>query len=534
MLIDCREQNRPSEFSYDICIVGSGAAGITLARSLSQTKLRICLLESGGTDFDPAIQSMAEGSSTGYPYYDLVDSRLRFFGGTTTIWGGRCALLDAEDFEKRPWVAESGWPFERDTLIPYYKQVQESLALDPILLDNSTWSLHGLQPPPFDRKLIDTSFWQFDNKSDRFVLSECEDILKADNIDILLHATLTGLELDESGEHVKEVTIADVHGFNEKLKARVFVLACGGLENARVLLNSRGVHKNGVGNNSDNVGRYFMEHPHARGGKIVTRKPWEVIKLLSRSYNYGGKRFATVARAGRDLQESESILNSSFSISARRRRGQKQSWNKRAYQSLRHNMDPTVGHRKLWQFQRKSFVNVGKYIGSYLRWLIVKSGYQDLYAVIRAEQSPNRESRISLTDDRDVLGLNKINLSWQFNEIDKRSVRVLMQKLDEELRRLKLGHLELAPWLEDTSLQWETDELVSNHPIAGYHHMGVTRMAESAERGVVDKNCQVFGTDNLFIAGSSVFPTSGWANPTLTIMAMSVRLGDHLKAKLGL
>ncbi len=161
--------------------------------------------------------------------------------------------------------------------------------------------------------------------------------------------------------------------------------------------------------------------------------------------------------------------------------------------------------------------------------MVVKSGMQDLYAVIRAEQAPNPNSRVTLVDEKDALGMQKINLDWQFMDIDKRTVSVLMQTLDSEMKRLGLGHLELAPWLKDDSAPWETDELISNHAIAGYHHMGTTRMSSDPRTGVVDEHCKIHGVDNIYVAGSSVFPTSSWANPTLTILALCLKLADHLK-----
>lgn len=257
-----------------------------------------------------------------------------------------------------------------------------------------------------------------------------------------------------------------------------------------------------------------------------------MIKLLPRSYAVNGKRYASVARAAKHLQAEEGILNTSFTISARRQKDQGQSLGQRAYHSLRHELNPTTGNRQLWQFQKKSMAHIAQHVGRYLRWMVVKSGLQDLYAVIRAEQSPNPDSRVKLSDSKDALGMQQVELDWQFQEIDKRSVKVLMQALDEELKRTKLGRLELAPWLDDDSKLWETDPLISSHAIAGFHHMGTTRMSDKPTSGVVNEHCQVFDVDNLYVAGSSVFPTSGWANPTLTILALSLKLADHLKNRL--
>ena len=531
MLVDCREYHSKELNSYDLCIVGAGAAGITIARSLLHTNIKIALLESGGIDFESGIQQLAHGTSSGYPYYELIDSRLRFFGGTTAIWGGRCALLDEIDFEKREWLPHSGWPFKRSELMPYYERAQALLELEPIPLGNDTWSIHGLKCPPFSSELIDTSFWQFDRKADRFALSNSKDLSGAKNVSIYLHATVTDIKLNENGDSVESVQFSDISEKGGTIQAKYFVLASGGLENPRLLLNSTKVQKSGIGNQHDLVGRFFMEHAHARGGRIVTNKPWKAIQILPRAYLYQGKKYAAIGRPGKHLQQQQQILNTSFSLSARRHRDQKQALTSRAYNSLRHELDPTSGNRKLWQLQRRAIANIGQHIGHYLRWMVVKAGVQDLYAVIRAEQAPNPDSRVTLTQNRDALGQQEINLDWRFMEIDKRSVKVLMQTLDNELRRLDIGHVEHAPWLEDDSVTWETDELISNHAIAGYHHLGTTRMSEDPKSGVVNEHCQVHNVNNLYIAGSSVFPTSSWANPTLTILALCLKLGDHLENK---
>lgn len=148
--------------------------------------------------------------------------------------------------------------------------------------------------------------------------------------------------------------------------------------------------------------------------------------------------------------------------------------------------------------------------------------------IVRAEQAPNPDSRISLGRGCDALGMPRVDLHWQLTELDKHSVRVLVSTMDRTLQQLGLGRVVPASWLDDPSILWKTDPLISAHPIGGYHHMGTVRMAEDPLHGVVDRNGKVHGLENLYVAGSSVFPTSGWANPTYSIIALSLRLGDHL------
>jgi choline dehydrogenase-like flavoprotein len=196
---------------------------------------------------------------------------------------------------------------------------------------------------------------------------------------------------------------------------------------------------------------------------------------------------------------------------------------------MRHEMSPTRFGRGLWKITRRVSARIQDRLGAYLTTRkLGREGY-GLYAVIRAEQAPNPDSRIVLTDDRDALGMPRIALDWRLSAIDKDSIRILMKAFDEELRDHGLGSSEPADWLDESGPGWETDPLVSNHPIGGYHHMGTARMAANPRDGVVDANCRVHGVANLYIASSAVFPTAGWANPTLTILALSLRLADHLR-----
>jgi choline dehydrogenase-like flavoprotein len=182
----------------------------------------------------------------------------------------------------------------------------------------------------------------------------------------------------------------------------------------------------------------------------------------------------------------------------------------------------------LWHLYRRAVLRVREHIGPAIAWANVRRGAYGLYTVIRAEQAPNPDSRVTLTGERDALGMPRVALDWRLSPIDKRSVRVTMEALDGELRRLDLGTCTPEPWLAEDGPDWEVDPLISNHPIGGFHHMGTTRMAASPRAGVVDADCRVHGVANLYVAGSSVFPTGGWANPTLTIVALALRLADHL------
>jgi choline dehydrogenase-like flavoprotein len=507
----------------DICIVGAGAAGITVARNLLHTGREILLLESGGKDHESQMHELAEGESVGFPYYPLTESRLRFFGGTTAVWGGRSAQLDEIDFQTRSWVEHSGWPFEKDQLRTYYRDAQKSLDLTPVddnVLPGFESSLQKIQP----------AFWQFDERFNRFTFNSSSDLTSSRNVRVLLHATAVGLTPSENGRTIESVQISNLQGVRGSVRARIFLLAMGGLEIPRLLLVSKhATHPDGVGNNRGLVGRFFMEHPRARGARIFPSDPRRLFEMLPRFVRRGGDRYGMLLRPSEVLQQNEGILNSCFTLAVRKHPGEHQVFYKSVYNKLRHELSPTRLGRAAWKTTRLASIQTQDRLGPFLnRRNLAKKG-NGLYAVVRAEQAPNPNSRITLSDNRDSLGVPRISLDWQMSGIDKHSIGRMMTAFDDELRRLNLGTVEPSMWLADQSADWECDPLVSNHAIGGYHHMGTTRMASTESHGVVDENCRVHGVENLYISGSSVFPTGGWANPTLTIIALAIRLADRLK-----
>ena len=511
MIEDFKKHNGDkAEFNADLCIIGAGAAGITLARQFLNTKISVILLESGGHDYDKNAQSLAEGniSDSSSPYYDLGEARLRFFGGTTAIWGGRVAQLDAIDFKKRDWVAHSGWPFGKEELSEHYKKAQDVLQL-PHIENNSLPSFKS----DIDDNIISSAFWQFDEVFDRFTLPKCNDLKSASNIKIMLNAT--AIKLCDAGSCIDNVEIANLFGGKGSIKAKHYVLATGGLEVPRILLSSTSENSpNGIGNNYDQVGRYFMEHPHARSARINVDDPKKLFKHLPRFMRFGGYRYGMLFRPGDELQKKKGILNTGFTMAVRKHPDGKQAIYKDIYNTMRHELNPTRSGRGVWRISRKISSAVQDHFGAALNVAKLKKKDYGLYTVMRAEQAPNPDSRLVLSDKKDALGMSQINLNWKFSNIDKHSVSASMEAFGSELERVGLGSVETQPWLSDDNIDWEVDPLVSNHAIGGYHHMGTTRMSDDIKKGVVDKDCRIHGCNNLYVAGSSVFPTGGWANPT--------------------
>lgn len=533
MLLDLEKLPQGQQFQADVCIAGAGAAGVALARRLAGLGHSVCLLESGGMDFEQATQDLYAGAIAGMTYYDLVDARLRFLGGTTNIWGGRCALLDEIDFRRRPWVPHSGWPISGAELTPYYAAVHDELGLGEVCYDESLWGEIGEPLPPFDPEQIGTRFWRFDDMRERFAARRVRDLADSDSVTLVLHANVTHIQAAANAASVEHLNIASLAGVQGRVVARHYVLACGGIENPRLLLASNDVEAAGIGNGNDQVGRYFMEHPHGRAGRVSGPGAFPLWAAFRKRFRRDGPDLAPVLVPSAAAQEREGILNSAFTLSLQRDPARGVAVTRQLYQTLKHGMAPTRRGRTLWHTYRAMRSTAQRLARVPFERLRAALGMRRLYLMIRAEQAPNPDSRVTLCSERDALGMPRASLSWQLGEQDKRTIQVMVRLLDDELTRLGLGTVEASPWLGETGNAWPVDPTVGNHPIGGYHHIGTTRMSADPRHGVVDGNGRLHGYGNLFLAGSSVFATAGWANPTLTILALALRLGDHLHGLLG-
>lgn len=504
MHIDSRNLPANAIIEGDICIIGAGAAGISIALDWIHSGHKVILLEAGGFEYEDRVQDMYKGNATGQKYYPLRSTRLHYFGGTTGHWAGMCSPYDPIDFVKRDWVPESGWPITRKDLDPFYARAHEKLKLGPYEYDLSYWQkeVPNLTPFPLDPNVIWNKMWQFSQA--RFGSLYKDTITKAQNILLYTYANVVNIIANEGVSEIQEVLIKNYTGKTHKVRAKQFILAGGAIQNARLLLASNTQAPRGLGNNYDIVGRYFMEHIEITSAELWLFKPI-VTDLYTWKFN------ETRARAELAITEKAQAENKILNGTASLNFGHLALSSMEAWQ----NEDPRKARdnsQKVWDEVDQASLNK-------------HSEAIELYT--RIEQSPNPNSRVTIGSDRDELGVPLANLHWELTELDKRSIRKIYHLIGKQMGIAGLGRVKLLEFLRD-----ENDNSWPVGTSGGWHHMGTTRMSNDPRKGVVDANCQVHGLSNLYVAGAGCYPTSGAANPTLTLVSLSLRLSDYVKERL--
>jgi len=530
---------------HDVVVVGGGAAGLTLAHALAKAGRDVLLLEAGGARKTAASQDIYRGELIDKVVHPPTHNyRVRAIGGTSTIWGGRAIPFDPIDFEKRDWVPESGWPFGHQELAGHYEAAMGAAEAGQPAFDPGE-ALPGRQrelAPGLDGELVQTTIERF-SKPTNFWRRYGADLHRSDRVKVVKDAPVVHIQLTEDGSSVAWLEVAAPDGKRTKVNGRAFVLALGGLETTRLLLASNDVQKAGIGNGSDQLGRNYMSHLCATVGVIsFDGKADRIAHDYDRDHEgiYLRRRLWLTEKAQRDF----SLLNTTFRT------------------HLPEPADPSHGDAilsamflvkdlVLYEYSRKFAENpVGwggrmRHVGNIARqpfrlatfgtnWLrkrtfadrklpsVVLGSRENRYELeFHAEQAPNPDSRLMLSNERDALGMPRLKIDWRITDLDLASLERSYSLLSRELALRKVGRLD-----------YNVEKLVAKakrHGIVGGHHVGTTRMSVDSRRGVVDSNCRVHGVGNLYVASASVFPTSGQANPTLTLLALALRLADHLR-----
>jgi choline dehydrogenase-like flavoprotein len=538
MFVDVRNFAADRTISPDICIAGAGVAGISLAREFIGEDLSVCLLEAGGLQPDRTTQSFYWGENVGHPYFELDTARAGGFGGTSNRWsvplgeeklGVRLRPLDPIDFEERSWVPYSGWPFGKGHLDPYYIRAHEVCKIGPYDYEPQHWEHRDAPVFAFPGR-VRTAIFQFGPR-ETFYKDYRNEIEAAENITAYLHANVIDIEKGPGSEQITRLRAVSLNGKKLTVKAGIFVLALGGIETPRIMLLSNRRQKEGLGNQNGLVGRFFMEHPHLWSGYYVPAPG-----IADRTDLYERRKVDGVPVMGKfallpDVLRAEGILNYCVSIHKR----ELPAWHVPGSNTGIRSLKAIGSSLKKGEFGGAFGGNLGNVFSDFQ--VVGRAVYDKILTGLgipphkfakkiivfqmnhMSEQAPNPASRVTLSDERDLLGRRRPKLDWRLTPLDIRTIERAQEITDLEMRKAGLGKLEMEL----------RGEKVPPDLHGGWHHMGTTRMHRDAKLGVVDENCRVHGFSNLFIAGSSVFPTGGFANPVLTSIALTLRLADHLK-----
>ena len=526
MIIDVNSHDKSMALQTDVCILGAGVAGIVLARELLPHFNKITLIESGDTNYSAETQSLYSPEIQPSLYPDPTISRLRMLGGSSNHWENGTEPLDPIDFEKREWIDNSGWPIKHSDVASYYDKAATYCGVGDDGYKVSDWTKRLNKKDLFaDSTLVESSIVKNGIPPTRFFEKYGSELAGNDNLTIYKNANVTDLHYEPDSLKVKTITFESFKKIKHRISANIFILCFGGIENARVMLEFNAKYNDALGNKNDNVGRYFMDHPTIRAAHLY---PFDKESFdFYKGQAFDGKGVVGNVQLSKDSLVKNKTLNLRMSF----------------YDQSRLTLSHGVSSLHILSESAKDFEladNFGTHLTNIIKDLdtvtdtISRKSFDvplfddsDEFGGFQVnammEQTPSRNNRIKLGTEKDVFGLRKIIIDWQVTQKDKdmawKSLEVLAQGVGAEA----LGRVRLLK--ERDSRIWESQLGF------GHHHIGTTRMGLSQKDGVVDSNQKVFGSDNFYISGSSVFSTGGHVPPTLTIVALSIRLADHIKSR---
>jgi len=485
--IDARSLPTGTVLEPDLAIVGGGPAGITLALALAHTPIKMMLFESGGLDFEAGTQALYDGKNTGVHYLPLNASRMRYLGGSTNHWGGWCRPLDPIDFEKRDWLPYSGWPFGLSELQPHFKRAQALVEAGSWIYDDADARMNAQAPMlKFAAGGVYTSWFQFSKTRNdvlptHFGTRYGDDLKHVPNLKVFLHANATALTLAGNGAVLDTIAGATLNGKTFTVKPKATVLAMGAVENARLMLAS-----NGVGNQNGLVGRFFADHPIPRDTATLVHFAGDLPGYYFNGTSVDGAILRATLAPTEAFKRTRRVLGSLATIE-----------------------NPV----ELNELDKAAIVTAALAVGA------DASNAKAFSIGCGLELAPDPERRLTLTDERDALGMQRLKLTNRVSNEDFSRYRDTLKEWGRQLLAAGTGMIRLN---YDTRAEWE------GALDWGDHHLGTTRMHADPKQGVVDANLKVHGIGNLFVAGSGVFPTYSASNPTLNLVALTLRLSQHL------
>lgn len=500
----------PDVIEADVCIIGAGPAGLAIFTELDRTGVDVCLVESGGMYPAPETQALCGGESAGEPY-PFESTRVRAFGGTSHLWTGICAPPDEADLAK--------WPLSRAELGPFLDRAMRFFGLPPLA---EAESARPPAPPNLDDRLeLKPLYFPAEL---RVGAARADQARRSRTGRVLLGAAVTELTPSADGARVETARARTLGGREILIRAQRYVVATGGLEAPRLLAASEAAGPNGLGARGKPTGRCFMERRHIVAGEWAPREHGPVVErlLAERSLPGGNRREALALKAA-----------------VREREGAAGCWLRIYPLHESEGSEAVAAHQRLWVGWRtrerpldvatllRNWASDPVAVARYYGWKAARrfaprtARPPKLVLAVTVEQQPRPENRVTLSPSRDALGSPLTRLELSDGEHDRRTLERSVELFAEALGSVgdesgEVTRFTGEPWPRTITNKY------------GAHHMGATRIDDSPERGVVDRDCRVHGTENLWIASSSVFPTAGAANPTLLIVALAIRIAGQV------
>ncbi|MBA4169950.1 MAG: GMC family oxidoreductase [Chloroflexi bacterium] len=560
MFIDARSISAGETIDTEVAVIGSGAAGISLARDLARHGIGVTIVESGDRQLTSETQRLYAGSNVGLPYFPLDAARLRYFGGTTNHWSGTCRPLEPFDLQEHAWIPNSGWPIGIADLEPFSAEAAELCGLKSNEWSPRHWVAESPYPALSLGSGVVTRVAQNVRSVNRRFADRFADDLHDAEARILLNANVIEIMVADPRDQVGALRVATLEGTEFTVSARSYVLAAGGIENARLLLVSRGRHPEGVGNEHGLVGRYFLEHPRFIAGLLVPFRP-DIDLRFYNGHDAGGSRITGYLSLRPEVRAQEQIVDvqlrlepmypdffvraqdSPDVVALRALLGRTEREPDWAVDLARVADDVTSWRRVLalggpLPLPRPDAVAQFMGLTAAEREALMPEVLGDIATLAygetigtipteaialtaRIDPVPNPASRVRLGADTDALGMPRVELDWQLTELDRRSVERTIELVGRAVGEAGIGRVRLT--LDGDVGTWPADLA------GGWHHMGTTRMHDDPRRGVVDGDGRVHGMRNLYVSGSSVFATGGSGTPTMTLVALALRLASHLR-----
>lgn len=534
----------------DVCVIGAGPVGVAIADRLSRSRLNVIVLESGGLEQSSTADDLARPERSAHigniDYFQFT----RQFGGNANAWlvrtdkssrGVRLISPSAGDVAAREHVEDSGWPIRHDEMTPYVDQALSYFGLPPNGFSPSCWRNNLCSEVETGDPRVDTGVFQFGDARE-FVFARKEQLRTDPNVRFILNATVTDLDVSNSDDHVTTVHYKCAEGKLFNVVARQVILAAGGIGSVQILLNSTGRSPNGIGNEHDNVGRYFIDHPLIDGGDLIPfdKKAVERFELYDMrlvndvpilghfKISDEGLAAAKVASMSCMLFPREDDWRRHQYLTARQNRGFMASLTlreqllRRQIPTMRETVDAVVGFdgivKRLIDSRLRPKANLGR--GGWSKRPERYGAFDRFHVLQIAEQFPHRDNRVYLSQEKDRLGIRRVAIDWTWHDEDIAATVRSQQTFAEAFASAGIGRYEIKSDNGKPS--------VVSHSTC--HYMGTTRMSAEPRKGVVDANCRVHGIDNLYVATSGVMPTGGYANPTLLAVAFGLRIADHIAA----